>query len=148
MLYQTFVQDCRRLAKILTEKNKLHDGYNRYLSLLREEVGVRANLYNLHGVLGKHSPMGLSVSLSDAESLSLRFPNSDVVREKMKTWEMLKVYLSAEPDGATVSDFQGFLNYLEIDKTPQAIESAISAHSELFKEKKGTTRRVVSLRVS
>ncbi len=141
-MYHGFVRDCKRLASLQREKDRLYDAYNSYRKLLREEEETRTRLVSAFGVLGVFSP---EVSPRTAGLISKKPLNSDECRKDLKVWEILELYLSAKDDKSTVADFQGFLSYVGIYATAQAIDSAIKSHPGLFRINPEETGRTISL---
>ena len=66
----------------------------------------------------------------------------------MKIWEILELFLSAKEGKASIRDFQGFLSFMEIDATPQAVESAIKVHPELFETQTEGREKFLALRIA
>jgi len=122
---------------------RLSEAYFRYLDLLHEQEQIRTRILKIFGVLGVHSP---DVSPSLAKLISPKKINSNEVRQELKIWEILELFLSALDDKATVSDFKSFLYLLDIKATSQAIESAIKAHPELFEEHTKGREKFLTLR--
>jgi hypothetical protein len=144
-LYHRFLRECRRFTEIRDEMEKHSDAYFRYCDLRRERERVRAVIVRVHGVLGKFSP---PISSEFAKEISFRPLMSDETRRDLKIWEILELFLSAKEDKASLGDFQGFLSFTEIDATPQAVESAIKVHSELFETHGEGRERLLTLRTS
>jgi len=142
-LYDRFLRECRQLTEIRDEMKNISDAYFRYCDLRGERERVRALIVRIHGVLGKYSP---SVSPEFAKEISPRPVMSDETRRDLKIWEILELFLSAKEDKASIVDFQGFLSFMEIDATPQAVESAIKVHPELFETHKEGRDKFLSLR--
>ena len=143
-MYHQFVRDCRRIKDIQQEKEGTFDAYSRYRTLMREEAETRERLLRTFGVLGKFSPDNISLS---TKNLITRAPmSSSEIRNQLKIWEILEAYLSASDDKSTIVDFQRFLSFVEIDASPQAIESAIKAHPELFEVSASDGDRCVILK--
>jgi len=141
--YHEFVKDCSRISAIQREKEKLYDGYKRYRGLLREEEETRDRLIKSFGILGKYSP-GFSEGTA---KLLWRIPlNSSEVRRELRIWEILELFLSVKDDKVTVNEFQGFLSYVEIDASAQAIDSAIKSHPELFAVTVGNSGKTIQLK--
>lgn len=144
-LYHRFDHECRHLAEISDEMNKLSKAYFRYSDLRRERERVRAHIVKIHGVLGKFSP---KVTPEFAKEISHRPVMSDETRRDLKIWEILELFLSAKEGKASIRDFQGFLSFMEIDATPQAVESAIKVHPEMFETNVEGREKFVTLRMA
>ena len=130
-LFSEFIGRCKQLSNNQGEMEELSDPYLRYRDLLHHQEQLRARLIKIFGVLGKHSP---DVSQKTAKLISPREIDSSEIRESLKLWEILELYLSAVDGKATVRHFRSFLFLLDFKVTPQAIESSIKAHPELFQE--------------
>jgi hypothetical protein len=144
-LYDRFLRECRHLTEIRDEMNKLSDAYFRYCDLRGERERVRALIVKIHGVLGEYSP---PVSPTFAKEISPLPVMSDETRRDLKIWEILELFLSAKEGKTSIRDFQGFLSFMEIDATPQAVESAIKVHPELFETKMQGREKFLTLRIA
>lgn len=163
-LFSRFVYDCKRFRSNQEELRKLAEPYFRYRDLLHEQERTCDDIVKIFGVLGVHSPdvsedlaklisSGISQSLADliytdvaqVEPITI---NSAKVRDHLKLWQILELFLSSVDNQATLSDFRSFLFELDMkDKaTPQAIESAIKTHPELFEERVEGGQRFFLLR--
>jgi hypothetical protein len=145
VLYSRFTAECKRLKANQKEMSKLAEAYFAYRDLLHKQEEIRTRILKIFGVLGQHSP-----SVPDPKFAKLISPKpitTEDIRKELKLWEILELYLEALDDGATVSDFKNFLHLVDLPTTPQAIESAIKAHPELFQEKQSEGRgKVLVLR--
>jgi hypothetical protein len=85
---------------------------------------------------------------SDPSTQTDSLANSAKVRDKLKLWEILHLFLSAADNKATLGDFRDFLFKLDLKEraTPQAIESAIKTHPDLFEEVTESGQRFLLLR--
>ena len=144
-LRDRFLRECRHLTEIRDEMNRLSELYFRYCDLRGERERVRALIVRIHGVLGKYSP---PVSPEFAKEISHRPVMSDETRRDLKIWEILELFLSAKEGKASIRDFQGFLSFMEIDATPQAVESAIKVHPELFETQTEGREKFLALRIA
>ena len=130
-LFREFVYRCKQLSNNQGEMEKLSGAYFRYRDLLHDQEQLRSRLIKIFGVLGKHSP---HIDQKTAKLISPREIDSSEVRESLKLWEILELYLSAVDGKATMRHFRSFLFLLDFEATPQAIDSSIKAHPELFQE--------------
>jgi hypothetical protein len=144
-LIHRFERECRHFTEIHDEMKKLSDTYFRYCDLRRERERVRTLIVRIHGVLGKYSP---PVSPEFGKEISHQPLMSDETRRDLKIWEILELFLSAKEGKSSVRDFQGFLSFMEIDATPQAVESAIKVHPELFETTLEGREKFLKLRVA
>lgn len=144
-LIDRFLRECRHLTEIRDEMKNISDAYFRYCDLRGERERVRDLIVRIHGVLGKYSP---PVSPEFAKEISHRPVMSDETRRDLKIWEILELFLSAIEGKAPIRDFQGFLSLMEIDATPQAVESAIKVHPELFETKMEGREKFLTLRMA
>jgi len=142
-LYARFVYECKLLKTSSAEMEKIADSYFRYCELLREQEKRRNTILKIFGILGVHSP---DVSEKTAKSISPLPVRSCDVRDSLKLWEILELFISAA-DKATVSDFNHFLFTLDLPKaSAQAVDSAIRTHPEVFQEKLEGNSRFIALR--
>ncbi len=86
-----------------------------------------------------------AVGVSASEPIS-----SSDVRDRLKLWEILELFLSAVDNKATVGDFRNFLLSLDIKEgrepiSVQAVNSAIKTHPEIFEEMSEGGQRFVML---
>jgi hypothetical protein len=130
-LFSEFIFRSKQLSKNQDEMEELSDAYLRYRDLLHHQEQLRICLIKIFGVLGIYSP---DVSQKTAKLISPRELDSSEIRESLKLWEILELYLSAVDGRATVRNFRSFLFLLGFRVTPQAIDSSIKAHPELFQE--------------
>src|SRR5258708_14140756 len=130
-LFSEFIHRCKQLSNNQTEMEELSSAYFRYRDILQHQEQLRTRLIKIFGVLGKHSP---DVSQKTAKLISPREIDSSEIRESLKLWEILELYLSAMDGRATIRHFRSFLFFLDFRATPQAIDSSIKAHPELFQE--------------
>jgi len=144
-LYHRFERERRHFTEIRDEMERLSDNYFRYCDLRGERERVRALIVRIHGVLGKYSP---PVSPDLAKEISPRPMMFDETRRDLKIWEILELFLSANEGKASIRDFQCFLSLMEIDATPQAIESAIKVHPELFETQTEGRQKFLTLRAA
>lgn len=144
-LIDQFNAECKKLSAGQKEMSKLAPAYFRYRDLLDRQEQFRDRLVKIFGVLGKFSP---DVSPEFAKQISPIPIRSEDVRKDLKIWEIFGLFLSALDGEATIGHFRSFLLHLDIEATPQAIESAIKAHPELFDESKENGERVFRLKRS
>jgi hypothetical protein len=144
-LYERCDRESRHLAEIRDEMKNLSESYFRYCDLRSEREKVRTLLVKIYGVLGVFSP---KVTPEFAMEISPQPLMSDEIRRDLKIWEILELFLSAKDDKASVGDFEGFLFFLGIESKPQAIESAIKTHPELFETHKEGRDKFLTLRTS
>ena len=152
-LYSRFVHNCKRFRSNQEEMRQKSDAYFRYRDLLHEQQQICDEIVKIFGILGVYSPdvsEDLAKSIASGVSADLfnliysdipiqgerKVPDSAKVRDSLKLWEILQLFLSAADNKATLADFRNFLFKLDLkDKTtPQAIESAIKTHPELFQD--------------
>jgi hypothetical protein len=151
-LYRRFVYDSKRFRANEQKMQRLSDAYFQYRDLLHEQERVCDQIIKIFGVLGVHSPdvskdlakavvSGVSQDLatvlySDVSQQERITIHSSDVRKNLKLWQVLELFLSSVDNKATASDFRDFLFELDVtDKpTPQAIESAVKTHPDLFGE--------------
>lgn len=164
-LYSRYVYSCKRLRVNENELQKTSDAYFRHRELLHEQQKICDEVIKMFGVLGTHSPE-ISKELANtilsgvsAEMWASIYPNSSPptdpfsvdsakVRDSLKLWEILQVFLCAADNKATVADFRSFLFDLNLKEkgTPQAIESALKTHPELFEEVMENGQRLLILK--
>lgn len=128
-----FTHDCKRLRANESELNKVSDAYFRYRELLHEQQQIRNQVLKTFGVLGVHSP---DVTDELARLISPTPITSLDIQKTLRLWEVLELFLSSVDNRATVSDFKDFLCLLawNFQVTTQAIDSAVKAHPDLFRE--------------
>jgi hypothetical protein len=144
-LYDRAADELIRLKKNQAELKSLANAYFRYCSLLEEQSRLRISIITIFGVMGKFFP---DVGPETANLISRLPLNSDDVRKKLRLWEVLKLYLETVRRPDTIGRFRSFLGFLdlyEIPNTPQAIDSAIRTHPELFKEIKRGNNRLIEM---
>ena len=154
-LYRRFGHECKRFNANHEDMERLSESYFRYRELLHEQERLSEGILRIFGVLGVHSPE-TSEKTADRIRRTLRLSprepiNSKDVRNRLKLWEILELFLSAMDNTATISDFQDFLYLLDINEgrervSAQAINSAIKTHPELFQERVEGNQKVVVLR--
>ncbi len=134
-LYDRFSHERKRLRSNERELKKLSEAYFRYRDLLHEQGEIRGQILKIFGVLGVQAP---DVTPELARLISPKPVSSLEVREELqlRLWEVLELFLASVDDRASVSDFQDFLLTLNWSAaaTPQAVDSAVRSHPELFKE--------------
>jgi hypothetical protein len=122
---------------------RLAKSYFRCRDLLQAQGEISAQILKIFGVLGVHSPdvsINLANELKRAIGISVSEPISSCdVRNRLKLWEILKLFLSAVDDKATIGDFKDFLLSLDIREglepiSTQAVNSALKTHAEIFEE--------------
>ena len=164
-LYSRFVYNCKRFRANENEMRKNSDAYFRYRDLLHDQQKICDEIIKMFGVLGVYSPdvskelansilSGVSPELSSLIHSNGSTPDDQItidsakVRDSLKLWEIMQIFLSAADNKATISDFRDFLVDLDLkDKaTPQAIESALKTHPELFEEVMDNGQRFLILK--
>lgn len=143
-LFKRFSTDCKRLLSNDRELEELSQAYFRYRDLLAEQKQLQMRIVRIFGVLGVHAP---DVSSNTARLISPAGEiNSAEVRKELKLWEVLALFLSAADDRASIGEFRSFLLRLGCHvPTPQAIDSAIKSHPELFKVSLEGRDKVITL---
>jgi hypothetical protein len=154
-LYLRFSHECRRFSANQREMEKLSDAYFTYRDFLHEQERRATRIVKMFGVLGVYSPdtsakLTLEIKSALGVSASDQISSSDV-RDRLKLWEILELFLSAVDDKATVGDFRSFLFSLDIKEgrepiSTQAINSAIKTHPELFEEIAENGQRFLAIR--
>jgi hypothetical protein len=73
----------------------------------------------------------------------------DECKASPKLWEALETYLACVGE-ATISDFRGFLIYVDSNLRPslQAVDSAVKTHSDLFDEVHNGREKLIRLKTS
>jgi hypothetical protein len=130
-------RELRQMLANAKELEKLEGAYHRFQDLLREQSGRRRTVLKISAVLGGHGTQYENA----AEIVRL---TAEEARRIPKLWEALEIYLSCVGE-ATVADFRAFLTYVEcnLQATPQAIDSAVKTHPDLFEEvHKGRERSI------
>lgn len=146
-MYRRFLRECRRLRANERELKKLSDAYFRYRELLHEQQQIRILILKIFGVLGVHSP---DVTPELAQLISPCPVTSLEAQEKLKLWEVLELFLSSVDRRATVTDFRDFLFKLgwPVEVTAQAVDSAVKAHPDVFKEELDGREKFLTLKTS
>jgi hypothetical protein len=154
-LFHRFYHECKRFKANQREMETLSDAYFRYRDLLREQQQGATRIVKMFGVLGVFSP-DTSVKLAEEIKRALGIPESDQinssdVRNGLKLWEILELFLSAVDNRATIGDFKSFLIGLDIKEgsdliSSQAINSALKTHPELFGEISEKGQKFIVLR--
>jgi hypothetical protein len=144
-LFRRFTYDCKQLKATDLEMQRLANGYFKYRDLLDEQEKTRNRIIKTYGVLGHHSPAVAN------ETEKLIFPvkkiNSNEVRSELKLWEIIELFLSAVDGKATVGEFRNFLVKLGWTlPSPQAVDSAIKSHPEIFSESFEGRNKILSLK--
>jgi hypothetical protein len=140
-LFRLFMYEYKHLAANQKEMEKLADSYFLYGDLLRQKKERTARIVKIYGVLGVHSPdVSKEMAKVIEQTLGMCEVSSRDIRNQLKLWEILEVFLWAVDNKATVSDFKDFLYKLDIREgrgpvSAQAINSAVKAHPELFDER-------------
>jgi hypothetical protein len=138
--------ECKSFFVLQREMEKLAEAYFRYRDLQEEQNRKRELILNLLGVLGKFFPSE-SLTPESAKLIDPHEISSSEKRKQLKLWEVLKLYLESVDRPASMSQFRDFLYCLDLDEisaTPQAIESAIKTHADLFRiDSSGRERLIV-----
>jgi hypothetical protein len=144
-LYRRFMHECRILKDNERDLKRLAPAYLSYRELLERQQRTRSTIIKIFGVLGVHAP---EVTQETKRLISpIKDVHSETVREGLRLWEVLQLFLSATEGKATIAQFQDFLFELGWTvPTPQAIDSAIRSHPELFEESSDGKRRFLVLR--
>ncbi len=140
----------KKFFALQREIDELSAAYFRYRDLRQEQTQVRHLILDLFGVLGKFFPSE-SFTPESAKLIDPYGIGSSEMRKRLKLWQILKLYLEAVDGAATMAQFRDFLRWLDLDDisaTPQAIESAIKTHSELFRVESPGKERLVALRAA
>ncbi len=156
-LYLRFSHECRRFSANQREMEKLSDAYFTYRDFLHEQERRATRIVKMFGVLGVYSPdtsakLTLEIKSALGVSASDQISSSDI-RNRLKLWEILELFLSAVDNKATVGDFRSFLFGLDIKEghepiSTQAVNSAIKTHPELFEEISENGQKFVALKSS
>jgi len=144
-LYHRTVYDIRAFNQNRKEMDSLRDSYFRYTECARIDLALRDTIRCRYGLMGVHFPSEF-VSPETAEKLSpLNKTSSAAVRKTLKLWEILEEFLGVV-GGASYTQFCSYLSELKFDEpSPQAVNSAIRTHPDLFVEKTEGSNRVISL---
>ncbi len=154
-LYHRFCHDRKQFGTNRREMEKLSESYFRYRDLLHEQEVVTARMLKIFGVLGVYAPETSPEMAREIKRIVGTAPNaeisSDDIRNRLKLWEILELFLSAVDDKATVSDFRNFLFSLGIREgvdltSAQAVNSAVKTHSEIFEEASEGGQKFIKLR--
>jgi hypothetical protein len=136
--------DMKEISDIDKEMLQLEAGYLRYkyLSKVREHISEQA--LKKSSLIGKFMP---PASSQLAAALLPRAVSLKKIRNSLKLWEKLEFFLSGRDGKETISGFRSFLMQVDQESpTPQAIDSAIKAHRELFEDLNEGGERVVRLK--
>ena len=69
----------------------------------------------------------------------------DQLREEIPLWQLLKELLAFVP-AAQVKEIQDFFQRVELTVSPQAIDSALRQHKDIFSVKKRGRHKFISLK--
>ncbi len=154
-LYERFCHEHKRFNANQHEMEKLSESYFRYRDLLHEQREVSARMLRIFGVLGVYSPdtsIGLAHEINriNGTSPGEAISSSDI-RNRLKLWEILELFLSAVDGKATIGDFRNFLFSLGIREgveliSTQAVNSSIKTHPEIFEETSEGGQKFIMLR--
>src|SRR5258708_18588992 len=155
-LYLRFSHECRRLRANQREMEKLSDAYFTYRDFLHEQERRATRIVKMFGVLGVYSPdtsakLTLEIKSALGVSASDQISSSDI-RNRLKLWEILELFLSAVDNKATVGDFRSFLFGLDIKEghepiSTQTAHPAIKTHPALLEGSEANDREMVHLQV-
>src|SRR5882724_7573487 len=110
-LYSRFVYNCKLLRSSQEEMREKSDAYFRYRDLLHEQQKTCDEIVKIFGVLGVHSPevtkdlaesivSGVSDDLANLIYSDIPTPGERItihsakVRDRLKLWEILQLFLS------------------------------------------------------
>lgn len=144
-MYERAAKEMTRLVQSQKEIEELSAAYFRYQSLMAEQSRLRVSIITNFGVMGKYFP---EVTPKTKKLISKHELNSSSVRKGLRIWEVLKLYLETVDRPDSIGRFRSFLQFLDFDEiptTPQAIDSAIKTHPELFAETKEGNDRLISI---
>jgi hypothetical protein len=154
-LYQRCFQELKQFSANHREMEKFSEAYFRYRDLLREQRERAPRILKIFGVLGVYSP-DTSEELAHEIKRTIGVPASEPIsssdiRDRLKLWEILELFLSAVDDKATIGDFRDFLFSLGIREgveliSTQAVNSALKTHPEIFEEASEGGQKFIMLR--
>jgi hypothetical protein len=141
------VVDAKRQRELGKEMHKLSDAYHRYLALQRESKAHEDSANALKALLGSKAFIeAMSEDTSEAIGDELEiYPTVGDLRQAAPLWQHVQQYLRFVPE-AQVGEIVEFLDWLEIETSRQAVESAIKTHPKMFKVRKSGRESFVSLK--
>ena len=139
--------DAARMREISAEMAKHADAHYRYLALQRESAEHEKSAQGLMALLGPKAFVALMTN-DKTENIGYEVemsPSPAELRGSAALWEHLRNYMRFVPE-SQVGEIVEFLQWLGIETSRQAVESAIKTHGKVFQIKKRGRERFVSLK--
>jgi hypothetical protein len=138
---------CKRVQEIREEKRKLAPAYERYLVLQEELQKQEKRIDRLAGLIGPDLFVDVAIAdKSDAIGETVEVHTSiRQLRDELLVWEAMQEYLAYAKE-ARIQDVQLFLDSFGIAASREAIESALRRHPEVFKTRKKSREKFISLK--
>jgi len=139
--------DAARMKEISVEMAKLADAHYRYLALQRESAEHEKSAQGLMALLG---PKAFVAVMTNDKTENIGYevdisPSPAELRQAASLWEHVRNYLRFVSE-SQVGEIVEFLQWLGIETSRQAVESAIKTHGRVFQIKKRGRERFVSLK--
>jgi hypothetical protein len=139
--------DAARMKEIAVEMAKHADAHYRYLALQRESAEHEKSAHGLMALLG---PKAFVAVMSDDKTDTIGYevdvtPSPAELRQSATFWRHVRNYLRFVPE-SQVGEIVEFLQWVGIETSRQAVESAIKTHGKVFQVKRRGRERFVSLK--
>jgi len=141
------VLDAKRQRELSSEMHKLAEAHNRYLALEREAKAHEDSANALKAFLGSTAFVhAMQTDTTDAigEEMEI-YPTVADLRRDAPLWQHVQQYLRFVPE-AQVAEIIAFLDWLDIETSRQAIESAVRAHPKVFAARNSGREKFLSLK--
>jgi hypothetical protein len=139
--------DAARMKEIAVEMAKHADAYYRYQALQRESAEHEKSAHGLMALLGPKAFVAVMAG-DKTENIGYEVdmtPSPAMLRESTPLWEHVRSYLRFVSE-SQVGEIVEFLEWVGIETSRQAVESAIKTHGKVFQVKKRGRERFVSLK--
>ncbi len=149
-LSHRLIHEGTKIRDVRLEITKLRSAYNQYIDLSRDLGRRLERTRRIVALLGPNA--FLQVMKADETNVIGEYiettPSPRQLRDDLVLWQAIEQYLHCVQE-ATIEDIQAFFVLLDIKKVSrQAIESALKAHSKLFRVRKSGKEKYISLRDS
>jgi len=144
------VHECETLVAVRQEIEAHQAAYNRYVDAIKVREERERRLRRLTALLGldefSERLIGGEDQVRDTileeDAINMDF---DQLREEIPLWQLLRELLAFVPD-AQVAQIQDFFQVVGLTATPQAIDSAVKQHKDIFSVKKRGRHKFISLK--
>lgn len=139
--------DAARMKEIAVEMAKHADAYYRYQALQRDSAEHEKSAHSLMALLGPKAFVAVMTG-DKTENIGYEVdvtPSPTMLRDSTPLWEHVRSYLRFVPE-SQVGEIVEFLEWVGIETSRQAVESAVKTHRKVFQVKPRGRERFVSLK--